>query len=100
MSERNHAVLDSDFAKHAGVLFLESFATPFEIIEDPIEFRPRQVAKRISAANQLENFVNGDRWARGRESDDVLCDNIVRLLLDLDRVERAFAHELRGDGRF
>src|SRR4051812_12556957 len=86
MSERNHAVLDSDFAENAGVLFLESFAAPFEVIEDAIKFRPRQVAERISAANQVENFVNGNRRPRGRESNDMLSDNVVRLLLNLDRV--------------
>ena len=99
MRQRNKLVVDPDLAEDAGILFLKSRAAAFEVFQDAIEFFAAEIAKWISAANQVESLVRFNR-GHGRQSDNVLGDDVVRLLLDLDRIERAFADKLRRDDRF
>ena len=98
MRQRNDAFFDSDFPEHSDVLFFQRSAAAFQVLENAIEFFAGEIAKGISATDQIENLIRADGRDRG-QSHDVLRDDVVRLFLDLDRIERAFADQFRGHGR-
>ena len=68
-------------------------------MKDAIEFFAAEAAEGIRAPDQIESVVCADRRER-RQTHDMLRHDIVRFLLDLDRIERAFANQLRRHGCF
>ena len=91
MRDRDDSTVDLNFPEEAGVLFGERFATAFEITDDLFELFAGEIAKWLSARDQLKRIIHLDRRERSHP-DDMLCDDVVRFLLNANRIERPFAN--------
>src|SRR2546423_3833495 len=80
------------------MLFQRSAAAR-EITQDAIELASFQLTEWIGPPNERENFLHSNRSGRS-QTDDMLGDNVVGLLLDPDRIESTLPNELRRNGGF